>query len=163
MPANSDVLAINFHFDVKADAGDVTTRLRFIDGGQVSGQPVINSITAGPSYLNVTPEVAESFLLIDCLLHILPDGAVFIRGDSNQDGKVDVSDAVNTLGHLFLGAGPLSCADAADANDDGSLDISDPVATLDFLFLGGSSLLPAPAGEKGVDPTPDGLACFTIP
>ncbi|MBN1441249.1 MAG: hypothetical protein JXA90_01005, partial [Planctomycetes bacterium] len=47
-------------------------------------------------------------LVTICLL--LVAGAVraqcdpaFLRGDSNRDGSVDLSDGVSTLGYLFLG------------------------------------------------------------
>ncbi len=89
--------------------------------------------------------------------------AIFYRGDSNSDGKLDLSDAVNVLSYLFLGATAPSCSDAADANDDGKVDISDPVRLLGFLFLGD----PAPPGyEPGhpqVDDTPDELDCAQAP
>ena len=101
----------------------------------------------------------DSFLLVDCLFHILPDGSFFIRGDSNGDLRIDISDAVTTLGHLFLGTEDLYCPDAADANDDGTIDISDPVATLEFLFSGAGEL-PPPNGIPGNDPTADSLQCF---
>jgi len=83
---------------------------------------------------------------------------LFIRGDSNTDGAVNVSDAVFTLGHLFLRAPAPPCLDSADANDDGELDVSDPVATVLALFAGGVTL-PPPAGEPGPDPTADSLGC----
>ena len=38
----------------------------------------------------------------------------FRRGDSNDDGAVDVSDAITTLGVLFLGDGEITCRDAAE-------------------------------------------------
>jgi hypothetical protein len=82
---------------------------------------------------------------------------LFVRGDSNTDVSLDVSDAVTTLSWLFLG-GSLGCDDAADANDDGSLDIADPIYTLGFLFTGGPEI-PAPYPERGGDPTPDALGC----
>jgi hypothetical protein len=84
-------------------------------------------------------------------------GVEFVRGDSNGDGEVDISDAVATLLHLFRGR-PQACADAADANDDGALDVTDAVFTLDYLFRGGTA--PAfPGPEAGLDDTADTLAC----
>jgi hypothetical protein len=82
----------------------------------------------------------------------------FSRGDSNGDGATDISDAITTLGFLFLGnPADLSCRDAADSNDDGSVDISDAIWTLTFKFLGGVEI-PAPGPDScGVDPTDDGL------
>src|SRR5262245_19491488 len=87
----------------------------------------------------------------------------FHRGDVNVDERLDISDAVTTLGFLFLGSPPtLPCFDAADSNDDGKVDISDPTRTLGFLFLG-SPPPPVPFGpalsDCGDDPTPDDLDC----
>jgi hypothetical protein len=81
-----------------------------------------------------------------------------LRGDSNSDGGVGLSDAVYTLNYLFLGGAPPVCRDAADSDDSGRLDISDPLRTVGYLFLD----RPAPAqphGACGRDPTPDDLAC----
>ena len=79
----------------------------------------------------------------------------FRRGDSNTDGKVDMSDAVRTLMFLFAGGVALPCLDAGDSNDDGKLDLSDGIYTLNFLFAGGSAI-PAPGpNECGLDSTAD--------
>ena len=85
-------------------------------------------------------------------------GAEFFRGDSNQDQRVDLSDAVYVLAELFLGGPPSVCQDASDANDDGQLNISDPVTILGSLFLG-SGPLPPPYADAGRDPTADDLGC----
>lgn len=95
----------------------------------------------------------------DELLIVVTGEFSFLRGDSNTDGTVDISDAINTLGYLFTGNGKVTCADAADANDSGTIDISDPIFTLGFLFLGTRESLPAPSPTAGMDPTPDGLSC----
>ncbi len=82
----------------------------------------------------------------------------FIRGDSNLDRVVDISDPVNVLIFLFLSSDSLPCDDSADANDDAVVDITDPIYTLQHLFSGG----PAPAAPypiPGSDPTPDNLDC----
>ncbi len=86
--------------------------------------------------------------------------AALLRGDANGDQAVDVSDAVFTLAHLFLGGRAPDCDDAADANDDGVVDISDPIAILEYLFTGGRSDLPAPFPAPGEDPTVDALGCL---
>jgi len=83
----------------------------------------------------------------------------FLRGDSNGDGIVDISDAVNILSFLFLGSGRMLCKDAADVNDDGILDISDAITTLGFLFLGNPLKIFEPDSIRGLDPTPDSLDC----
>jgi hypothetical protein len=65
---------------------------------------------------------------------------IYIRGDSNADTAVDLSDVIFTLNWRFRGGAGPTCLEAADANDDGAEDISDAVFTLSFLFRGG----PAP-------------------
>ena len=84
---------------------------------------------------------------------------LFLRGDANGDGQVDISDAIRTLGWLFTGGETPPCLDAADTNDDSQVDISDPIAVLSFLFTGGVE--PAKPGPHvpGVDPTDDTLSC----
>jgi len=99
--------------------------------------------------------------LIDALVEISPrtPRTVFLRGDSNDDGTLGLSDAISTLLHLFSAEFPLNCRDAADANDDGRLDISDAVQTISYLFLGADAP-PDPFPEPGDDPTADELACY---
>jgi hypothetical protein len=83
--------------------------------------------------------------------------AEFLRGDGNDDGRVDISDAVFTLLVLFAFT-PTDCADAADANDDGALGIADPVYLLTYLYAGGGTP-PPPWREADTDPTDDELGC----
>jgi hypothetical protein len=69
--------------------------------------------------------------------------ALWIRGDANGDGRVDISDAVAVLGQLFSGrAASPACGAALDANADGRIDIADAVAILRFLFQGSTSMPP---------------------
>jgi hypothetical protein len=84
---------------------------------------------------------------------------VFQRGDSNGDGKVDLSDAVTTLGFLFVGTGNPTCLDAADADDSGRVEITDAIFLLGALFLG-TNVIPPPHPDCGADPTAqDALGC----
>jgi len=88
-----------------------------------------------------------------------PIDGEFLRGDANENGRVDISDAVATLAFLFQGGdGPQSCRDILDANDDGDPNISDAVYTLRYLFSGGT-VIPPPYPDAGLDPTPDGMTC----
>ena len=91
---------------------------------------------------------------------VLPEAPLFVRGDTNQDGSIDIADAIASLTCLFSCL-PV-CLSAEDCNDDGVWDIADPVALLGHLFLGTGSL-PPPFPECGVDPTPDGLDCSLPP
>lgn len=83
---------------------------------------------------------------------------IFIRGDADNSGEVNLTDAVYTLNQLFRGSDPFFCPDAVDANDDGAIDISDPIKILRALFVD-SSGLPAPWPNPGIDPTVDNLTC----
>lgn len=87
-----------------------------------------------------------------------PHNARFLRGDSNDDGSVDISDAVSVLGYLFQGGNAPYCADAADANDDGQVDIGDPILILRSLFQRSARIRP-PYPRAGYDRTPDELDC----
>jgi len=82
----------------------------------------------------------------------------FTRGDVNDDGSTDISDAVNVLSYLFHAGPAPQCMDAADANDDGFVDVSDPTTILISLFRA-SGPLPGPGPAAGIDPTPDALGC----
>ncbi len=87
-----------------------------------------------------------------------PIGVSFIRGDSNADGKVDISDAVFTLAHLFLGGTSPSCMKSADGNKDERVDLSDGVYVLNYLVLGGPTPAP-PYPACGQDAAPGGPTC----
>jgi hypothetical protein len=78
--------------------------------------------------------------------------ALFRRGDCNDDGKVDISDAVFNLSWRFLGGQSPSCVKSCDADDSEAIDITDAIYALTFLFLGGPAP-PAPYPGCGPDPT----------
>lgn len=80
----------------------------------------------------------------------------FIRGNSNGDDSVDLSDGVFILLYKFSGGGAPPCFDAADANDDTDVDLSDAIYVFNYLFLGGT-VFPPPYPDAGVDPTADDL------
>jgi uncharacterized delta-60 repeat protein len=81
-----------------------------------------------------------------------------LPSDANQDAKLDISDAVWILGHLFGGTNPSLPCDGGtasspgpgarallDANGDGGIDISDAVRVLSYLFVGSA---PPVLGEE---------------
>jgi len=85
-------------------------------------------------------------------------GSLFVRGDANLDYRIDISDGLKVLLHLFAGE-PVTCLDALDTNDSGSLEITDAILLLDHLFRGGAT--PSePHPFAGEDPTSgDALDC----
>ena len=86
----------------------------------------------------------------------------FLRGDSNGDAMVNISDAAFTLQHLFLSGRAPGCSIAADANGDGRVNISDAAFTLNHLFLGGTPI-PPPYPDCGTDPEDEVLGCASAP
>lgn len=92
-----------------------------------------------------------------------PRKIAFVRGDFEQNGKIDLGDPVGILFELFVTGLCAPCLDAGDADDDGLLQLTDAIYLLSYLFLGG---LPprAPFPEAGLDPTDNGsLKCFPGP
>jgi hypothetical protein len=84
----------------------------------------------------------------------------FLRADCNDDGALDISDAITLFQFLFLGAKRGNCDDACDSNNDAQVDISDPVFTLNYLFRGATPP-PSPGfgGLCGPDTDEDGVTC----
>ncbi|HVR76441.1 MAG TPA: LamG-like jellyroll fold domain-containing protein, partial [Planctomycetota bacterium] len=78
----------------------------------------------------------------------------FHRGDADDNGSLQLTDAVAILGYLFLGSSAPGCLETADADDDGSVSLTDAIRILGYLFLGGPP--PAPPGpptfDCGTDP-----------
>ena len=78
----------------------------------------------------------------------VPTKTAFLRGDTNNDGDVDLSDAVAVLRFLFLGHEDPTCLAAANSNGDAAVDVADPTYLLNHLFLGGPAPT-APSAECG--------------
>ncbi|MFN0060021.1 MAG: hypothetical protein ACKVX7_16300 [Planctomycetota bacterium] len=87
-----------------------------------------------------------------------PDYPLFVRGDVNNDGLIDVADPISALNYIFAAGVEPVCLDAADANDDGNVNIADPIWLLLYTFAGGIGPLP-PFPTLGPDPTCDLLGC----
>lgn len=101
--------ALTFSDDLPIDQG--TSTAVFQPGG---------ALPCGPEHLSLEIEAIQP---------------PWIRGDSNGDAEVDISDAIVILGHLFLGE-PAPCVRAAEVDADGEIDLTDSIALLSHLFLG---------------------------
>ena len=121
--------------------------VRFQDGPGLFASPIVDGIRVSATRPGGGP----------------PGGPRFRRGDPDNSGGANISDAVGLLNFLFAGGDAPLCTDAADVDDDGNVNISDAVNLLNFLFSGGAA--PAPPGsiECGVDPadSPANLGCET--
>jgi hypothetical protein len=87
-----------------------------------------------------------------------PPDALFVRGDVNGNGLVNVSDLALLIQLLSGGKTLPPCQDRLDLNDDGLLDAEDVAYLKAFLFSSGPKP-PAPFPTEGADPTPDSLPC----
>jgi hypothetical protein len=89
----------------------------------------------------------------------VPTGPQFVRGDPDDSGSSNITDAISTLNFLFGGTAEPACLEAADIDNDGSVNISDPIRLLNFLFGGGAAPPEAPIDACGSDPSEPTLNC----
>jgi len=154
VPPGPETLIAWIHATISPDAPPETvvslSPTNGLDGQGVGPYRMRNEITfdGGARYLSFLPKTEPG------ILRIVGDITFFIRGDSNRDEAINISDPIHILSFLFLGGTTLSCPDAADADDNGAVEITDAIALLNFLFLGAASL-PPPYPEAGTDPSPD--------
>lgn len=88
--------------------------------------------------------------------------ALFLRGDADANGDVDITDPLYSLAYQFFGGLEPPCLDALDDDDNGQINIGDPVRNLHHQFLGLE--MPAPGSFScGEDPTLDFLDCQSHP
>ncbi len=151
IPAGQDIVLARIVVDVAPDI-DAITVLAFGEPPIVPGRPVKNVITTAGGFSEF-PDLVQGTLTIT---PAVTGDEIFIRGDSNSDGRVDLSDPINVLDFLFSGAESPKCFDAADGNDDGRIDLADSIFLLGFFFAGGPRI-PSPYPDRGFDPTEDAL------
>ncbi|MEZ5357759.1 MAG: dockerin type I repeat-containing protein [Candidatus Zixiibacteriota bacterium] len=68
---------------------------------------------------------------------IMVSGCCDLAGDANDDGALNIGDAVFLINYIFSGGAAPSCSQAADANGDGSVNIADAVYLINYIFRGG--------------------------
>jgi polyhydroxybutyrate depolymerase len=79
--------------------------------------------------------------------------APFVRGDVDGGGTVEMTDAVQIFGYLYLGdPATIGCGDVADVDDNGVLEMADGIYILSHFFLGGPRPRP-PYPRPGFDRT----------
>ena len=132
--------------------GDVIAELpgtvsRFVD--DVDTRPV--------AFYELVP-VSDSGPQPGCTLKCSIDlGEAFRRGDTNDDGVMQLTDAIRVFGALFFGVRPPACPDAGDVDDNGALEITDGIQILNVLFLGAGSVSDPGFVRCGYDLTRDSL------
>ena len=162
-PDYKDKLASGGCFVAWYYAGDDTIVVH-PEGGTLfltDGMKVLDAVTygasmAGQSY-GYLPQDSGSWGLGDPSPGSSNGDSFFLRADANADLKLNLTDAIRALLHLF-GDRPAGCLDALDADDDGAVTITDPLFLLSYLFRAGAAP-PAPFPDLGPDSTLDSLDC----
>lgn len=62
---------------------------------------------------------------------------VYICGDVDADGLVNISDAVALINYIFHGGPPPDPESAGDANNDAAVNIADAIYIINYVFKGG--------------------------
>jgi hypothetical protein len=96
----------------------------------VDGDGDLDAITVN----GISPNVAIFWNLLSP--PALATAECFHRGDADNNGQLQLTDAIRILDFLFLGRTPPTCMDAADADGNNQLQLTDAIRILGYLFLG---------------------------
>lgn len=128
---NSASAQVTIDWQVVASAGAVPSSASAYKLFSVTGQPSPVGRTASS-----TNAVLHGFMLA-------PDGHASgccnLAGDANNDGGVNVADAVFLINHVFKGGAAPPCLQEGDANGDGNPNVGDAVRLINYVFRGGEA------------------------
>ncbi|HVR74265.1 MAG TPA: hypothetical protein VMT52_08035, partial [Planctomycetota bacterium] len=139
-----DSITVRSRQEIPAGGSPRTTELKF--SSQLGGdRPLeILAVVGGES---IVPDSSDTKTI-----NLIPRGVIdgadrFIRGDANNDARVDIADGIWIINTLFYGGGATACAPAADANDDDRRDLTDAMYIFQYQLQPGrtpGNLFPAP-------------------
>jgi hypothetical protein len=114
--------------------------------GDPDQSPLIDKVSGNPPRFGVKMPFVGAGLTEEEILTLRKwiqggalDAHLPLRGDSNNDDNLNITDAVVILNFLFLGTSQPACEVLADSNADTTVNLTDAVFILNFLFLGGPS------------------------
>jgi len=147
------VVRVILETEMPPDGRDALIELRYQDDLVPAHrqQPRWNEFHQTPG-----PDLCPTF--VNASIRVRSQGGIFLRGDANEDGRHDISDAAVILNFLFRGNVETQCTDAFDTNDDGRLQVTDAVMLFSYLFRGGTPTAD-PFLKCGRDTTDDLLSC----
>ena len=87
----------------------------------------------------------------------------FRRGDTDINGRMELTDAIGVFNFLFITGVPPLCFDAADADDNSAIELTDGIRILNVLFLGFGEIPPPGFMSCGGDPTADNFPVCVYP
>lgn len=65
--------------------------------------------------------------------------SVYVCGDVNADGNINVADAVFLITYVFKGGVAPSPVETGDANNDGNINVGDAIYIINYVFRGGDA------------------------
>jgi hypothetical protein len=121
-----------------------TTIIGFSDA--LGGDRPVEVIFTDDNGDSLIPDFTDTLELT--LLGGIPTEPRFIRGDSNNDAKVDISDGIWIINELFYAGPETVCKPAADSNADDKVDLADAMYIFNYRLQPGATsdnLFPAPS------------------
>jgi agmatine deiminase len=105
----------------------------------VSHDSLLGTVPAVSGMDSITVKVADAFTSTTKTSTL----QLFVCGDADGSGSVDISDAVSLIAYIFSGGPAPNPLTAGDGDCSGSVDISDAVYLIAYIFSGG----PAPCAS----------------
>ncbi|MDO8508861.1 MAG: dockerin type I repeat-containing protein, partial [Nanoarchaeota archaeon] len=158
---NRDLLFNNVGYPIVGGRDIIGYISQYYDDKKIKEYEADLNLILGPgeNHLFVKVQNQQNYAsYLSIRFRVLPSTS-FIRGDANNNGNVELGDAVKILDYLYSGGQELQCDDSGDANDNGVVDISDAIIILNYLFNGNPASLPKPNNLEGGDETYDKLSC----
>src|SRR3989449_3160714 len=132
--ANATDTVLRVVYKIQVILGETTNCKATVEDGLNSreSQPVPNVITVDGTSKKPT-KTQGLFIRLKGKKGDKP--ANFVRGDANDDGKVDIGDAIWIVSDVVpsLAGLPTRCQDAGDANNDEKLDLVDAIYLINYL------------------------------
>jgi hypothetical protein len=105
-------------------------------GAASSGSYKLFSVTGEPSPVGEASN--SSYKVRDGFLQNFPSSCCNLPGDANNDGTVNVGDAVRIITFIFKGGAEPPCHQEGDPNGDSAINVGDAVRLINFIFKSGT-------------------------
>ncbi len=139
LPSTGTASVLDFDVAASGAQGDdpISGALSFKSGLKGAGQPVQNALTIGGATVDACNFGTAAVNVVFTKTSVRPNSR-FIRGNANNDTKVNIADPIWIINELFRSGPKSTCQAASDANGDLAVDAADAVYLIDYQFRGGS-------------------------